>query len=91
MPEFSRPVSAMCENHEGMSHRSVSEQRRLHSPSVEEQDTELEPSLEQDEEDKAQEWGQEMEQDKDYEGNVTPSRKKEIMVVKNFFPAVNFF
>lgn len=81
----------MCENHDGMSHRSVSEQQRFHSPSVDEQDTELEPSLEQDEEDKAQEQGQEMEQDKDYEGNVTPSRKKEIMVVKNSFPAVTFF
>uniref|UniRef100_A0A8C5B1G6 Band 4.1-like protein 1 n=1 Tax=Gadus morhua TaxID=8049 RepID=A0A8C5B1G6_GADMO len=31
--EFSRPVSSMCENHEGLSHRSVSEHRRLHSPS----------------------------------------------------------
>lgn len=78
----------MCENHDGMSHRSVSEHRRLHSASVDEQDTELEPSLEQDEEDKAQEQDQDTEQDKDYEGNVTPSRKKEIMVVKNFFPAV---
>lgn len=74
----------MCENHDGMSHRSISEQRRLRSPSVDEQDTELEPSLEQDEEEKAQERGQETEQDKDYEGNITPSRKKEIMVVKNF-------
>ncbi|KAK2862585.1 hypothetical protein Q5P01_002118 [Channa striata] len=75
--EFSRPVSAMCENHDGLSHRSISEQRRLHSPSVDEQDTELEPSLEQDEEDKALDQGQETEQD--YEGNVSPSRKKEIM------------
>lgn len=75
--EFSRPVSAMCENHDGLSHRSISEQRRLHSPSVDEQETELEPSLEQDEEDQGQ--GQE---DKDYDGNITPSRKKEIMVVK---------
>uniref|UniRef100_A0A7N6A061 FERM domain-containing protein n=1 Tax=Anabas testudineus TaxID=64144 RepID=A0A7N6A061_ANATE len=31
--EFSRPVSAMCENHDGMSHRSISEQQRLRSPS----------------------------------------------------------
>ena len=69
--EFSRPVSAMCENHDGLSHRSVSEQRRLHSPSVDEQETELEPSLEQDEDDKDQE---------DDDGNVTPSKKKEIMV-----------
>ncbi|XP_053171835.1 band 4.1-like protein 1 isoform X2 [Scomber japonicus] len=68
--EFSRPVSAMCENHDGLSHRSVSEQRRLHSPSVDEQETELEPSLEQDEDDKDQE---------DDDGNVTPSKKKEIM------------
>ncbi|XP_067359575.1 band 4.1-like protein 1 isoform X3 [Channa argus] len=76
--EFSRPVSAMCENHDGLSHRSISEHRRLHSPSVDEQDTELEPSLEQDEDDKPQEQGQETEQD--YEGNVSPSRKKEIML-----------
>uniref|UniRef100_A0A8C3AL95 Erythrocyte membrane protein band 4.1 like 1 n=1 Tax=Cyclopterus lumpus TaxID=8103 RepID=A0A8C3AL95_CYCLU len=26
--EFSRPISAMCENHDGLSHRSVGEQRR---------------------------------------------------------------
>lgn len=77
--EFSRPVSAMCENHDGLSHRSISEQRRLHSPSVDEQETELEPSLEQDEEDQQD---QETEQDKNHDGNVTPSRKKEIMVVK---------
>lgn len=77
--EFSRPVSAMCENHDGLSHRSISEQRRLHSPSVDEQETELEPSLEQDEEDKDQEQGQKTGQDKDYDGNITPSRKKEIM------------
>lgn len=75
--EFSRPVSAMCENHDGLSHRSISEQRRLHSPSVDEQETELEPSLEQDEEDRDQEQSQDMEQDHD--GNVTPSKKKEIM------------
>ncbi|XP_036957236.1 band 4.1-like protein 1 isoform X9 [Acanthopagrus latus] len=76
--EFSRPVSAMCENHDGLSHRSVSEQRRLHSPSMDEQETELEPSTEQDEEEKDREEDQN-EQDKDYDGNVTPSRKKEIM------------
>lgn len=75
--EFSRPVSAMCENHDDLSHRSISEQRRLHSPSVDEQETELEPSLEQDEEDRDQEPGEEMEQECD--GDVTPSRKKEIM------------
>ncbi|KAM6927887.1 uncharacterized protein FYW49_004067 [Xenentodon cancila] len=73
--EFSRPVSSMCENHDGLSHRSISEQRRLHSPSLDEQETELEASLEQDEEDK----DQEMQQEKDHDGNVTPSRKKEIM------------
>ncbi|KAJ3602219.1 hypothetical protein NHX12_029978, partial [Muraenolepis orangiensis] len=31
--EFSRPVSSMCENHEGLSHRSVTEHRHLRSPS----------------------------------------------------------
>nr|XP_043879345.1 band 4.1-like protein 1 isoform X2 [Solea senegalensis] len=76
--EFSRPVSAMCENHDDLSHRSVSEHRCLHSPSVDEQETELEPSLEQDEEDKDQDEGQESEQDRDADGNVSPSRKKEI-------------
>uniref|UniRef100_A0A669CE56 Band 4.1-like protein 1 n=1 Tax=Oreochromis niloticus TaxID=8128 RepID=A0A669CE56_ORENI len=78
--EFSRPVSAMCENHDGLSHRSISEHRRLHSPSGDEQETELEPSLEQDEEEKEHEQGREAEQDKDHDGNVTPSRKKEIML-----------
>uniref|UniRef100_UPI0037E7A2CD band 4.1-like protein 1 isoform X2 n=1 Tax=Semicossyphus pulcher TaxID=241346 RepID=UPI0037E7A2CD len=77
--EFSRPVSAMCENHDDLSHRSISGQRRLHSPSVDEQETELEPSLEQDEEDKDEEQGLETDQDKDYDGDVTPSKKKEIM------------
>lgn len=71
----------MCENHDGLSHRSISEQRRLHSPSVDEQETELEPSLEQDEEDKDQEHEQEMEQIKGDDSSFTPSRKKEIMVV----------
>ncbi|XP_059183712.1 band 4.1-like protein 1 isoform X2 [Centropristis striata] len=75
--EFSRPVSSMCENHDGLSHRSVSERGRLHSPSVDEQETELEPSLEQDEEDKDQERDKDTEQDED--GDVTPSRKKEFM------------
>ncbi|XP_077428477.1 uncharacterized protein LOC144056015 isoform X2 [Vanacampus margaritifer] len=75
--EFSRPVSAMCENHDGLFHHSVSEQRRLHSPSVDEQETELEPSLEQDEEDLDQEEGQDM--DRDQDGNVSPSKKKEIV------------
>lgn len=72
----------MCENHDGLSHRSIGEQRRLHSPSGDEQETELEPSLEQDEEEKEHEHGRDVEQDKDHDGNVTPSRKKEIMVVK---------
>ncbi|XP_032370159.1 band 4.1-like protein 1 isoform X3 [Etheostoma spectabile] len=75
--EFSRPISTTCENHDGLTHRSVSEQRHLHSPSVYEQETELEPSLEQDEEDKDQERSEETEQE--YDGDVTPSRKKEIM------------
>ncbi|XP_034724346.1 protein 4.1-like isoform X9 [Etheostoma cragini] len=75
--EFSRPISTTCENHDGLTHRSVSEQRHLHSPSVYEQETELEPSLEQDEEDKDQERSEETEQE--YDGDVTPSRKKEIL------------
>nr|XP_057902027.1 band 4.1-like protein 1 [Doryrhamphus excisus]XP_057902028.1 band 4.1-like protein 1 [Doryrhamphus excisus]XP_057902030.1 band 4.1-like protein 1 [Doryrhamphus excisus] len=77
--EFSRPVSAMCENHDGLFHHSVSEQRHLHSPSVDEQETELEPSLEQDEEDLDQEQGQDTERDENQDGDVTPSKKKEIM------------
>ncbi|KAM9860323.1 band 4.1-like protein 1 [Aulostomus maculatus] len=76
--EFSRPVSALCENHDGLSHHSISEQRHLHSLSVDEQETELEPSLEQDEDEKEQEQGQETETDNN-DGDVTPSRKKEIM------------
>ncbi|XP_075997206.1 band 4.1-like protein 1 isoform X2 [Genypterus blacodes] len=76
--EFSRPVSAMCENHDGLSNRSISEQRCLHSPSVDEQETELEPSLDQDEEDKLEEQLEEREQDVE-DGNVSPSKKKDIM------------
>ncbi|XP_012730070.2 band 4.1-like protein 1 isoform X6 [Fundulus heteroclitus] len=76
--EFSRPVSSMCENHDGLTRRSASEQRRLHSPSADEQETELEPSLEQDEEDKEHDLSHDMEEEKDHDGNVTPSRKKEI-------------
>uniref|UniRef100_A0A8C7YNA9 FERM domain-containing protein n=1 Tax=Oryzias sinensis TaxID=183150 RepID=A0A8C7YNA9_9TELE len=72
----SRPVSSMCENHDGLSHRSISEHRRLHSPSGDEQETELEPSLEQDEDDRDQDQSQE-EQEKDLDGDVSPSRKKE--------------
>ncbi|XP_061146361.1 protein 4.1-like isoform X2 [Syngnathus typhle] len=77
--EFSRPMSAMCENHDGLLHHSVSEQRHLRSPSVDEQETELEPSWEQDEDDLEQEEGQETERDDDQDGNVSPSKKKEIM------------
>lgn len=76
--EFSRPVSSMCENHDGLSHRSVSEQRRLRSPSVDEQETELEPSLEQDEEEN-EDHGPQMENDGCDDGTVSPSKKKEIM------------
>ncbi|XP_078139770.1 band 4.1-like protein 1 isoform X5 [Centroberyx gerrardi] len=84
--EFSRPVSAMCENHDGLSRRSVSEQPRLRSPSVDEQETELEPSLDQDqdqdqdqdEEDQDQERAQETDQDQEQDGDITPSKKKEI-------------
>ncbi|XP_019734897.1 protein 4.1-like isoform X1 [Hippocampus comes] len=74
--EFSRPVSATCENHDGLFHRGVIERRGLRSPSVDEQETEPEPSLEQDEDDPDQE---DTERDDDQEGNVTPSKKKEIM------------
>uniref|UniRef100_A0A3Q3JAL1 FERM domain-containing protein n=1 Tax=Monopterus albus TaxID=43700 RepID=A0A3Q3JAL1_MONAL len=84
--EFSRPVSAMCENHDGVSHHSISEQHHVHSPSADEQETEPEPSLEQDEEDKVQEHHEEMEHDKDDDGNVTPSRKKEIMLDQEATP-----
>ncbi|CAL8379352.1 unnamed protein product [Boreogadus saida] len=75
--EFSRPVSSMCENHEGLSHRSVSEHRRLHSPSVEEQETEMEPSLDQDQDEEEQEPAS-LEHDRDTGGEHTPSRKREI-------------
>lgn len=74
----------MCENHDIMSHRSISEHRQLHSPSVDEEETELEPSLEQDEEEKDQEQGQETEQELNQDGNISPSRKKEIMVNKPY-------
>uniref|UniRef100_A0A667Z2I5 Erythrocyte membrane protein band 4.1 like 1 n=1 Tax=Myripristis murdjan TaxID=586833 RepID=A0A667Z2I5_9TELE len=67
-------------NHDGLSHRSISEQPRLCSPSVDDQETELEPSLDQDqdEEDQDQEQVQEREQDKEQDGLITPSKKKEI-------------
>lgn len=76
--EFSRPVSAMCENHDGLSER-----RRLRSLSVDEQETELEPSMEQDEEEEQEEEQQEEEEGREehhYDGSTTPRRKKEIMV-----------
>ncbi|XP_051932008.1 band 4.1-like protein 1 isoform X2 [Hippocampus zosterae] len=73
--EFSRPVSTTCENHDGLFRRAVMEQRVLRSPSVDEQETEPEPSLEQDEDDPDQE---DTERDDDQDGNVTPSKKKEI-------------
>lgn len=77
--EFSRPVSAMCENHDGLSER-----RRLRSLSVDEQETELEPSMEQDEEEEEQEEEQQEEEEGreeyHYDGCTTPRRTKEIMV-----------
>ncbi|XP_056886909.1 protein 4.1-like isoform X10 [Takifugu flavidus] len=76
--EFSPPVSSMCENHDGLSHRSISEQRRLRSPSVDEQETELEPSLEQDEEEN-EDHGPKLQNNSGNDGAVSPSRKKEIM------------
>ncbi|XP_021465111.2 protein 4.1 isoform X6 [Oncorhynchus mykiss] len=81
--EFSRPVSAMCENQDGLSRRCVSEHPTLHSPSGDEQETELEPpSLEQDqedhEEDQDEERDPEEDQDQEEAGVTTPSKKKEI-------------
>nr|XP_046198796.1 band 4.1-like protein 1 isoform X6 [Oncorhynchus gorbuscha] len=81
--EFSRPVSAMCENQDGLSRRCVSEHPNLHSPSGDEQETELEPpSLEQDQEDheEVQDEERDPEEDQDQEeaGVTTPSKKKEI-------------
>ncbi|XP_023851914.1 band 4.1-like protein 1 isoform X7 [Salvelinus sp. IW2-2015] len=81
--EFSRPVSAMCENQDGLSRRCVSEHPHLHSPSGDEQETELEPpSLEQDQEDHEadQDEDRDPEEDQDQEeaGVTTPSKKKEI-------------
>lgn len=77
--EFSRPMSSMCENHDSLSHRSIGERRRLHSPSGDEQETELEHSMEQEEEeDLDQETEHGPERDSGDEGNVTPSRRKEI-------------
>lgn len=79
----------MCENHDGLSHHSIGVQRRLRSPSVDEQETELEPSLEQDEEDMDQEQDQETEEEHD--GDVTPSKKKEIMVHQSSWRMFRFF
>ncbi|XP_029550542.1 protein 4.1 isoform X7 [Salmo trutta] len=81
--EFSRPVSAMCENQDGLSRHCVSEHPHLHSPSGDEQETELEPpSLEQDqedhEEDQDEERDPEEDQDQEEAGVTTPSKKKEI-------------
>ena len=70
----------MCENHEGLSHRSVSEHRHLRSPSMEEQETEMEPSLDQDPDEEDQEPAS-MEHDRIMDGETTPSKKKEIKVV----------
>ncbi|XP_070301714.1 band 4.1-like protein 1 isoform X2 [Salvelinus sp. IW2-2015] len=80
--EFSRPVSAMCENQDGLSQHSGSEHPHLHSPSGDEQETELEPpSLEQDQEedqDEEQDLEEYHDQEKDEDGVPTPSKKKEI-------------
>uniref|UniRef100_A0A8C6UAM2 FERM domain-containing protein n=1 Tax=Neogobius melanostomus TaxID=47308 RepID=A0A8C6UAM2_9GOBI len=70
-------------NHDSLSRHSIGERRRLHSPSGDEQETELEHSLEQDEDDdREQESAHELEQDSGDDGNVSPSRKKEIRVMR---------
>ncbi|XP_038872541.1 band 4.1-like protein 1 [Salvelinus namaycush] len=79
--EFSRPVSAMCENQDGLSRRCVSEHPHLHSPSGDEQETELEPpSLEQDQEDHEEDQDEdrdpEEDQDQEEAGVTTPSKKE---------------
>ncbi|XP_064824995.1 band 4.1-like protein 1 isoform X3 [Oncorhynchus masou masou] len=89
--EFSRPVSAMCENQDGLSRRCVSEHPNLHSPSGDEQETELEPpSLEQDqedhEEDQDEERDPEEDQDQEEAGVTTPSKKKEIKLDQETTP-----
>uniref|UniRef100_A0A4W5P8C2 FERM domain-containing protein n=1 Tax=Hucho hucho TaxID=62062 RepID=A0A4W5P8C2_9TELE len=80
--EFSRPVSAMCEIQDGLSQHSGSEHPHLHSPSGDEQETELEPpSLEQDQEedqDEEQDLEEYHDQEEDEDGVPTPSKKKEI-------------
>ncbi|XP_029630550.1 protein 4.1 isoform X7 [Salmo trutta] len=80
--EFSRPVSAMCENQDGLSQHSGSEHPHLHSPSGDEQETELEPpSLEQDQEedqDEEQDLEEYNDQEEGEDGVPTPSKKKEI-------------
>ncbi|KAJ0023306.1 hypothetical protein NQD34_003205 [Periophthalmus magnuspinnatus] len=67
--EFSRPMSSMCENHDSLSHRSISEQRRPHSPSGDEQETELEHSLEQEEEDREHAPDNDLERDSGDDSN----------------------
>uniref|UniRef100_A0A3P8XCY0 FERM domain-containing protein n=1 Tax=Esox lucius TaxID=8010 RepID=A0A3P8XCY0_ESOLU len=79
--EFSRPVSAMCENQDGLSQRSVSQQPHLYSPSGDELDTELEPpSLEQEDHNEGQDEGHDLEEDRAQEEDsvTSPSKKKEI-------------
>uniref|UniRef100_A0A8C7U9M4 FERM domain-containing protein n=1 Tax=Oncorhynchus mykiss TaxID=8022 RepID=A0A8C7U9M4_ONCMY len=75
-------VSAMCENQDGLSQHSGSEHPHLHSPSGDEQETELEPpSLEQDQEedqDEEQDLEEYHDQEEDEDGVPTPSKKKEI-------------
>ncbi|KAM6980797.1 uncharacterized protein FYW47_000557 [Aplochiton taeniatus] len=81
--EFSRPVSAMCENQDGLSQRSGTERHRPHSPSGDEQETELEPaSLDQDEEEEEEDEDEDQEQSEqredDEEEPTSPSKKKEM-------------
>uniref|UniRef100_A0A4W5P8H4 FERM domain-containing protein n=1 Tax=Hucho hucho TaxID=62062 RepID=A0A4W5P8H4_9TELE len=75
-------VSAMCEIQDGLSQHSGSEHPHLHSPSGDEQETELEPpSLEQDQEedqDEEQDLEEYHDQEEDEDGVPTPSKKKEI-------------
>ncbi|KAL0978658.1 hypothetical protein UPYG_G00173570 [Umbra pygmaea] len=81
--EFTRPVSALCENQDDLSQRSVSQHPHLASSSGDKQESEMEaPSLELDQED--HEDGQDEEHDpedemaQDEDGVSTPSKKKEI-------------
>lgn len=84
--EFSRPVSALCGNQDGLSQRSVSEHPHLHSPSGDEQDTELEPSLDQDQDqdqdhDQEEDEDQTEDQEEDEDRPTTPSKKKDVKVL----------